>query len=460
MTHELRSHNLWVLSWPIFVEEITGGLVFLADAFFLSRISDEVAATVGVLLPVLLLGFFIIPMFTTAGTSVASQYIGARQHQYVLPTYMANVGLSSLLGLLMFLGGFLYADHIGTWLGMTPELNEHSSIYLMVVSFSFFFVAVRFSYASILASKGMTHWNMATALVTNLLNVLLNAAFFLGWWGIPKLGLFGIALATSVSFFVGAVLLMWVVHGPMKIHFRLKGMGEPIRKVLRPILKIGIPSAVEPLSYTIQQIIVSVVVIQLGLAAMGANTYVLRILVVEITFAFALGAGSQILMAHYMGADRFGDVNRIFWKSIAAATGFAAINLLLYVGIYEQVLSTFTDNPEIMELAKWMLVAGILMEPARAVNIIAGMALKGVGDARFSALSSMIFMWAVIPFIFWVGIDFGYGMLGVWLCSTVDESIRAVINLWRWNTGKWRSKGIRDRNVSDDGNEGLVEAPA
>ncbi|OZG71093.1 MATE family efflux transporter [Hahella sp. CCB-MM4] len=454
MTHKLRSHNLWVLSWPIFIEEITGGLVFLADAWFLSRISDEVAATVGVLLPVLLLGFFIIPMFTTAGTSVASQYIGAGQQQHVIPTYMANIIVSSLLGLGMFLGGYVYAGDIGLWLGMTPDLNEYSTTYLMAISFSFLFVAIRFSYASILASQGMTHWNMATALVTNVLNVVLNAAFFQGWFGLPKLGLLGIAMATSVSFFIGALLLIWVVHVPLKIRFRFKGMGAPIRKVLRPILKIGIPSAVEPLSYTVQQIVVSMVVIQLGLVAMGANTYVLRILVMEITFAFALGAGSQILMAHFMGADNFREVNRVFWKSIACATGFALVNLLLYVGIYEQMLSLFTDNPEILELSKWMLVAGILMEPARAVNIIAGMALKGVGDARFSAVSSMIFMWAVIPFVFWVGIDFGYGMLGVWLCFTVDETVRASINLWRWSTGKWRSKGIRDRT------EELVEVPA
>ncbi len=445
---------MWVLSWPIFIEEITGGLVFLADAWFLSRISDEVAATIGVLLPVLLLGFFIIPMFTTAGTSVASQYIGAKQYQHVVPTYMANIAVSSLLGLGMFLGGFVFADHVGLWLGMSPELNVYTSTYLATVSFSFLFVAVRFSYASILASQGMTQWNMATALVTNVLNVVLNAAFFQGWFGLPKLGLLGIALATSVSFFLGALLSIWVVHGPLKIRFQLRGMGAPIRRVLRPILRIGIPSAIEPLSYTVQQIVVSMVVIQLGLVAMGANTYVLRILVVEITFAFALGAGSQILMAHFMGADNFKEVNRVFWKSILFATGFAALNLLLYVGIYKQMLSMFTDNPEIMELAKWMLAAGILMEPARAVNIIAGMALKGVGDARFSAVSSMIFMWMVIPFMFWVGIDYGYGMLGVWLCFTVDESIRAVINLWRWNTGKWRSKGIRERT------EEAAEVPA
>ncbi|MDG9666682.1 MATE family efflux transporter [Hahella sp. CR1] len=456
MNHELRSHNLWVLSWPIFIEEITGGLVFLADAYFLSRISDEVAATVGVLLPVLLLGFFIIPMFTTAGTSVASQYMGAKQTQHILPTYMANIGISSLLGLLMFIVSFIYADRVGLWLGMTPELNAHSETYLLAVSFSFFCIAVRFSYASILASRGMTHWNMATALATNALNVILNAAFFLGWFGLPKMGLLGIAMATSISFAVGALLVMWVVHGPMKIRFRFKGMSGPIRRVMRPILKIGIPSAMEPFSYTVQQIVVSMAVISLGLEAMGANTYVLRVLVVEITFAFALGAGSQILMAHFMGAENFKEVNRIFWKSVAYASGFAFINMLMFVWIYDSLLTLFTDNQQIIELSKWMLAACIIMEPARAVNIIAGMGLKGVGDARFSAVNSMIFMWAVIPFVFWVGLDLGYGMLGVWMCFVVDESLRAVINLWRWRTGKWRSKGIRHDN--DEG--GLAEVPA
>ena len=57
------------LAWPMFIEGLTGGLVTLADTFFLSKISDEVASSVGMLGAVLWIGYWVLPSFTTAGTS-------------------------------------------------------------------------------------------------------------------------------------------------------------------------------------------------------------------------------------------------------------------------------------------------------------------------------------------------------------------------------------------------------
>src|SRR5512138_1974006 len=94
------------LTWPMFIEEMTGGITAFTDTLFLSMISDEAAASVGMLGPILMLGFFILPQFTSAGTSVASQYMGANRHDKVIPTWFANILISTLMGTLLSIAIF------------------------------------------------------------------------------------------------------------------------------------------------------------------------------------------------------------------------------------------------------------------------------------------------------------------------------------------------------------------
>jgi Na+-driven multidrug efflux pump len=145
--------NLFNLSWPIFIEQLTGSIVSFTDILFLSMISDEAASSVGVLGVVLWLGYFVLPQFTTAGTSIASQYIGAKKRDYVIPTYIGNILISTAMGLFLTITLFVFSDKIGLWLGMTEIQNKYAGEYLQVIAFSFIFVGLKFSYSSIMASN-------------------------------------------------------------------------------------------------------------------------------------------------------------------------------------------------------------------------------------------------------------------------------------------------------------------
>jgi Na+-driven multidrug efflux pump len=110
--------NLLHLSWPIFIEELTGGLVTLTDTLFLCMLSDKVAASIGMLGSVMMLGFFILPQFSGAGTSVSAQYMGAGKEDHVVPTYIGNLVISMAMGTLLALTLFALSGKIGLWLGM------------------------------------------------------------------------------------------------------------------------------------------------------------------------------------------------------------------------------------------------------------------------------------------------------------------------------------------------------
>jgi len=442
-TKNVPQLGLLKLSWPMFIEEITGGITAFTDILFLSMISDGAAGSVGMLGPVLMLGYFIMPQFTSAGTSVAAQYMGAKQDDHVIPTWFANIMISTAMGAILSVSLFAMSAHIGLWLGMDGAQNSWASEYLSVIAFNFVMVGLRTSYGSILASKTLTRWNMVSSVVTNLINIPLNWALMTGFWIFPEMGIRGIALATVLSYAVGFAILFVMVHFGLGISFAVKGLARKTREVVVPILRIGIPAALEPFSYTIQSLVVSVVIIKLGAEAMSANTYVNRFNFLDMAASWSLTMGGQIIMSYYLGEGNVDRVKRTYWKIAGIVTSFAFavyLAVVLFPGFF---LSFFTKDPAILSLAFPLLIVALAMEPIRSINILGGVALKTVGDGKFSVVMGLIFMWGLVPVIV-LCVSLGGGILGLWLCLLADETTRAAINIWRWKSGRWMGKRVID----------------
>jgi Na+-driven multidrug efflux pump len=52
-------------------------------------------------------------------------------------------------------------------------------------------------------------------------------------------------------------------------------------------------------------------------------------------------------------------------------------------------------------------------------------------------------MWGIgVVFAYVFGISLHWGLMGVWIAMTCDEWIRGVIMLFRWKSGRWRTKTL------------------
>ncbi len=434
----LRTESLFKLTWPIFLQNTTQGVVWLVDFWFFAHLSDEIAATVGQLLPLIWMGAGVITTFAGTGVAVASQYMGAKRFEKVVPAYMMNLGLTTGMGAGYCALLWCLAPQIGRWMGLSASLNAISTTYIGAICFYFVLLGVLVAYNAVLSSRGMTNWLLYNSVVVATLNLALASLFVLGFhWGIR-----GIVAASLISTATATVLSMLWVHRSLGIRFHLRGVGREMREVVGPMWRIGLSNAFEPFSYSAQQLLLSAMIIALGIPSMAANAYAGRAQMFQITFAFSLALGAQILMGHWMGARRFVDVDRLYWTIVRRA----ALVAFIYSGTVwlfaDQVLGFFTADPEIKRIASTLLGIAVFYEPARAVNIIGGTALKTVGDARFPMVVGNAFIWGILPIVYFANRHWGLSIAGFWLFFAVDEIIRAGINLWRWRSGKWKSMGI------------------
>ena len=107
------------------------------------------------------------------------------------------------------------------------------------------------------------------------------------------------------------------------------------------------------------------------------------------------------------------------------------------------IMPLFTDNPEMTALVRKLLAIDIVLEIGRVTNLVFGQALKTSGDAVFPAVIAAVFMFVFAVGGTWLfGISMGLMAVGAYIGLASDECVRAVGMVWRWKTGKWRTKKL------------------
>ena len=107
------------------------------------------------------------------------------------------------------------------------------------------------------------------------------------------------------------------------------------------------------------------------------------------------------------------------------------------------ILTAFTDNADIIAMGVWVLVVDIFLEIGRTSNIFAGSTLRATGDIIYPFVVGVIFQWSIaVGLSYIIGIPLGYGLVGMWIGFALDENVRGIILVRRWQSGKWRSKGF------------------
>ena len=107
------------------------------------------------------------------------------------------------------------------------------------------------------------------------------------------------------------------------------------------------------------------------------------------------------------------------------------------------LFSWLTDNPEIIRLGTIILFIDVILEVGRAINIYATNALRATGDVNYPFYVGFVVQWSVaVGCGFLFGIHWGWGLVGMWCAFVLDENLRGIIFVQRWNSLKWTKKGF------------------
>lgn len=439
----LRDRSLFSLAWPVSVTLAVGISQPMLDSWFLARVSDAAAAGVGAMVPVFAATMILLNTFGQAGASVAGQYLGAGRHRAAHATWALL--LAVLVGLGVLLGGALTlaAPLVAGAMGLEGEILVHGELFLQVLGTGMVARALWAGCLNILASVGLTRWNLWAAFLVMATNTLLNL-LFLGYGGImPSMGTYGVALATVLSWVVVAFALLMVLSRKLGWLPSWREMRLGIRHQTSALMRIGLPSAVEPIAYQAYLVVLGSQVVRLGEIPLTARVYAANIANIPVIFSYGAGFAAQILVAHLVGAGLPQEADRRLRKALLWGGAMTTLAGILVAATSVWTLGLFTSNATVISIGVGLLWIDACLQPAKCGNIALTFSLRAAGDSRFPAIVGTTLMWTV-GFAASLGLCFGvgWGVAGIWIGMAVDEWVRALVNWRRWRGGAWKGKAV------------------
>lgn len=434
-----KRFTLFRLMGPIFVEQLLQTIILNIDTLMLSNYSDRSVAAVGVAAQVLTVAQLMFG-FVTVGLSVLiSQLLGAGKEREAARMASIALGMNLVLGLVVSLALFIFAKPLLGMMKLPPELMGDGYTFLSTVGMLSFTVAIISTADAVLRMHGFLKPMLLLSFSVILINIAGNFLFLYGPFGIPVLGVEGVALATNASrvFGVGLALFLLIRYLPYPLSwkdmFRL-----PVNEV-KEMTRIGIPSAGENISYNASQVFITYFVTMLGTSALTTKIYTQNITTFVFLVSVSIGQATSMMIGRLIGAGQHDTAYRVCYRNLRIGW---AINFgigCLLVMCSRPLLGLFTNDPEVIRLGQTLMLLSLLLEAGRACNVIVIGALNAAGDVRFPVVMGLISMWGLsIPLAYLFGIVYKLGIPGIWLAFIVDEFLRGASMLLRWRSRKWQ----------------------
>jgi MATE family multidrug resistance protein len=334
---------------------------------------------------------------------------------------------------------FLFADSIIETLAPTESIAPLATGYMRARSFGMMGITAASSLSAFFRGIGDTRTPLIATLVANVANLFLDLGLVYGWYGMPRLGVVGAGLATSISewIYFGAVAFIFLrpsITARFGTRFRTPSFGE-IKRLWRTGVPIGGQWTIEMLAFAVFTTFVA----RLGDAPMAASHAFIQLLSLSFMQAVGISIATTTLVGRYIGAGQLEYVARSLRSSMLLGGMLAAIIAALFMLIPDHLLGLFSSDPDVLRYGGPLLMVGALYQFFDAIAIVSDGALRGAGDTRWPFVVRCLLSWLVfLPLAYLLAVPIGWGLTGAWLGGLGQILLLALFLVFRFRSGAWR----------------------
>ena len=436
------------IAYPLILMSAGNSVMQFVDRKFLAANSTlDVAASMpsGVLCFTLFAFFMVTCSYTSA---LVAQYHGANDRDGVLGAVWA--GLTVALGagaVITFL-----VPRIGLALlrrgGHSPELLEREIEYFNALLPSGVFLCLAAPFFAFFSGRGRTLPVAAIHLFSGGLNVLLDYLLIFGRGGFPALGIAGAGIATSVSCGVGllTVMIWFYAQNQREIPTRARWRFQP--ELIVRLFRFGAPAGFQTVCDFGAGTWVMFLLGGLGDAALAASVIAMSINNLFFVPLMGLADSTAIVVGQYIGRRRQGIAERAAYRAWRIAALYAFAGAVLYLGFPSALAGIFyprhegggIDFAEVTRLCGGVLTALALLNVCDSVKYVFMGAMRGAGDTLAAFLLNSATAWLLLVPGTVLLTAAPHPSIGRVLAFMVCVGfLDAMLFLWRFRSGKWRS---------------------
>ena len=438
--------RIWQLALPVLVQQALIYLVGLSDTlitgWYLSA-DDLAAVTVATYISWFLGG--LLAIVSAGASALVARMVGAEN----MPEANRITGVSISLGILVGFGilgfGLMLAESIIIGMNMTGLAADAAITYFKIVVLAGPLIAIRIVGMTCLAGAGDTRTGSIAMCVVNLINIFLSWALVVGFMGLPKWGIAGVAAGTAIGEAVGGLLiLIALIIGRAGIRLQKSILIPDWERTWR-IVRISLPTVGETGTNIAGQIWFLALINRLGAVSTASHGVAIKCESIAYLMVGGFAVPAGILAGQFLGANRPDLARRA--SNICLVLG----NLLLAlmgVALFcfdEEMFQLFlgSGKPELIETGAPMLpLIAFAMPGLASINVLAA-TLRGAGATQtpwYLAIVGFFMVRIPITFILARPVDgtfWALGLKGAWVGMLVDLNSRGLMLAIAYFRGNW-----------------------
>lgn len=431
--------TLGQLFFPICFEILLLMLTGAIDTLMLSSVGDQAVAAVGTSNTYISMFILMFSIISSGMMAIMTQNIGAGKPGVAYQANRIGVTFNGILGLLLGIILIIYGGNILNLIGIAASLKESAAIYLKIVGGTCFLNAIIPIYSGYLRAFGHMKQPLYGTIIANIANIILNAIFLY----VFHMGVAGVAIATVIS----RILNLAIVYISSRILIKAHDENSylPSSQVLKQIIQIGLPSAMESILYYFALAFIMRFLNQMDEDGINVavRSYASSITNFSYCIAAALAQANAILTGWNIGSQDYEACEKGTRK--AALIGILAATVIETIFAFSSdiIMPFLSSDPVVIELVKKLLFMDIILEIGRGTNLVYVNALKVSGDVSFPVTMAAIFTFlCAVGGTYFFGIHLEMMVIGAYIGLTLDECVRGLAMVLRWRTGIWKTKRI------------------
>lgn len=437
--------KIGVVALPIILQNIIDAAVNSADVLMLNTVGQTAISSVSLCNSFVGLIFMFQYGIGTGIAMLAAQYYGKRDMRTI--SKIEGIGLKFALALAVIAGALcFFAPRQILFIYTSDEaLIECGAQYMRIIAPGFLFWAISSVYMSILRCidrVGTSTFLEAVALVCN---VCLNAVFIFGLFGAPKLGVVGVAYATTISRLI-QLIGCCIVSIKADVKLNLATMLDRNPLLQKDFMTMALPAIANDVVWSLAFSMYSVILGHLGTDAVAANSIANVVRNLGTVMCYGIGSAAGIILGQILGEGKKEEAlvtGKILFR-LSFVTGILGGLIALAVAPFALKQAAFSETA--LDYLKFMLFVNSYYITGTSVNttLIAGIFRAG-GDSKFGFICDTIDMWCyAVPLGLLAAFVFKLPVKVVYFLLCTDEFVK-----WPWvfkhfYSNKWAQNITRD----------------
>lgn len=398
----------------------------LVDTIFVGQwIGSLAIAAVTVVLPITFLISSLGMAIGIGGSSIISRALGAKDKEKAYRTFGNQIMMTLILALFFVVIGFLYANEILLLFGANGEIMNPAKEFFFPVLIGVPFLALCMMGNNVIRAEGKAKFAMMAMIIPAFGNIFLDIVFI----KFMNLEMFGAALATTISYFMCFVFILWFFIKkselkPAAHHYRFDF------SIVKEISSLGLVTFSRQGVVSILAIIVNHTLFVYG----GEHSVVVygiisRMLMFALFPILGITHGFLPIAGYNYGAENYSRVKETISISIKYAALLATLIFLIILFFAQPIVAVFTNDLDVINetpnAMRWVFAA----TPIIALQLIGAAYFQAAGKAIPALLLTLTKQgFFLIPLV--LILPKYFGIFGVWVAFPIADVLSTLITAY------------------------------